>query len=367
MDGAIENSPVVGVVPKKPIKLADVARVAGVSKTTASHALSGKGWVSAHTRQSVQRVAQELGFEADPLARLLSNGRCDKTIGFYTLDLDLSGRTRQLQLIQAELNDRGFSVPIYAYGYRGGHDLENQIELMTSLLAQRPRAIVCNISGVRHEVLQQLQGFVDDGGAAVCYGYSEHAPVQCDQVIYDQQGSYYQAARHLIHLGHRTLGLFNVGQRVPHGSSLEGFSSALQEANVSVKDEWLFPNDGTKRYEEDGALLAERFLALKERPTAMVIANDYAATAFIATVVRAGVRVPENLSVVGHDDDAIAPYAVVPLTTVSSPVENVSERVVEMLHERLTGDYQGVPRHVGIEGTVVVRSSTAPCPNEDRL
>ena len=138
---------------ERKVTLADVARSVGISKTTASHALSGKGWVSAGTRDAVQKAAQELGFEVDPLARLLSNGRSETTVGFFTLDLDLSSRTRQVQIIQAELNDRGYSVPIYAYGYRGRDDVSHQLELMSNLLAQRPRAIVCNTSGVRDEVL----------------------------------------------------------------------------------------------------------------------------------------------------------------------------------------------------------------------
>ncbi|MBW3636636.1 MAG: LacI family transcriptional regulator [Armatimonadetes bacterium] len=344
---------------KKTVTLADVARVAGISKTTASHALSGKGWVSAATRETVVRVASEMGFEVDPLARLLSNGRSEKTIGFFTLDIDLSSRTRQMQIIQAQLNDMGYSVPIYAYGYRGRDALENQLELMNNLLAQRPRAIVCNTSGVRDEVLERLQKFVDEGGVAVCYGYSRSAPVRCDQVIYAEGESHYLAARHLIELGHRDIGLFNVGYRKPAKPFLTEVQRALGEVGAQTREKWLFGNDGTRRYEEDGARLGDEFLALKSRPSAMIVANDYAAVAFMARVTRGGISIPENLSVVGHDDDAIAPFGVVALTTISSSIEAVTVSVIELLNSRLLRDYSGEPRLVTVRGELVVRDSTA--------
>lgn len=343
---------------KKNVTLADVARAVGISKTTASHALSGKGYVSPTTRSAVEKLAQEMGFVADPLAQILSNGRCEKTVGFFTLDLDLSQRTRQLQIIQGELNDRGFSVPIYAYGYRGMDVLENQLGLINGLIAQRPRAIICNLSGVLKPVLERLARFIEDGGVAVCYGYEDFVALPCDQVIYAESESFFIAAQHLTALGHREIGFFCVGQRKPNGAILDGFSRALARVGANVRDEWLFTNDGTRRYEEDGARLGQEFLALKHRPSAMIVANDYAATAFCATVARGGIAIPRDLSVVGHDDDAIAPFGVVPLSTISAPVEKVAQSIVQLLMSRLLADYSGQARHLQIFGEWVGREST---------
>lgn len=353
------NHDTTNATPSKAVTLLDVARAAGVSKTTASHALSGRMPVAARTREEVQRWARELGFEADALAQRLSVGKCEKTVGFYSLDVDLSCRTRQMQIIQGELNDLGYSVPIYAYGYRGRDEAAHQHELMRSLLASRPRAVVCNTSGVRPEVLARLERFIGEGGIVVCYGYDDAAPkLAADYVCYDEGDSFYQAARYLTSLGHRDIGLFSVGQRTPAGATLEGFERALSEAGAQVRSEWLFSNDGTLRYEEQGARLASEFLALRERPTAMIVANDYAAVAFMAEVSRAGVRVPEQLSVIGHDDDAIAPYGVVPLSTVRVPIDEMASRVVEQLQRRIEGAF-GAPQTFGVCGQLVQRDSTS--------
>jgi DNA-binding LacI/PurR family transcriptional regulator len=192
----------------------------------------------------------------------------------------------------------------------------------------------------------------------VCYGYGDAAPIECDQVLFDEEHSTYIAARHLLELGHREIGLFNVGQRRPATETLSGFEKALQEFGAALHDEWLFSNEGILRYEEEGVLLAERFLQLEKRPTAMCVANDYAATAFVSTLVRNGVQVPLDLSVVGDDDDPIAPHGVVPLTTVSRQVEPVAAQVVKMLEERLQGNYAGAPRRVMIRGELIERQST---------
>jgi LacI family transcriptional regulator len=92
----------------------------------------------------------------------------------------------------------------------------------------------------------------------------------------------------------------------------------------------------------------------------MVMANDYAAVAFMATLWQNGVRVPDEVSVVGHNDDSIAPFGVVPLTTMSNPIAEIADHVVEMLQSRLVQDFAGAPRRQIVRGNLIPRRSTAP-------
>jgi DNA-binding LacI/PurR family transcriptional regulator len=126
-----------------------------------------------------------------------------------------------------------------------------------------------------------------------------------------------------------------------------------------VREEWLWANCC---YEEAGARLAEKFLKLKERPTAICIINDVTASTFVTQLHRAGVRVPQDVSVVGYDDTPAARYALVPLTTVSHPVEGIARPIIEMLLSRLDGSYNGAPRCVHVKGELIVRESTAAPP-----
>jgi DNA-binding LacI/PurR family transcriptional regulator len=306
------------IPPRKSATMQDVARRVGVSSMTVSYALSGKRKISDETRELILQAARDLHFEPNLMAKRLRQGGCEKTIGFFSLDVDLSSRTRQMQIIQADLCDRGYSVPLYAHGYRGRDVLANQLELMNTLLAQRPRAVVCNTSGVLAPVLERLQGFVDEGGVAVCYGYSQFAPVDCDQIIYAEAETFGTATRHLLELGHREIGFFNVGQRKPGGDMMRHAHVALEEFGARTREQWLFSNDGTLTYEEHGALLAQSFLSLKERPSAMVMANDYAAVAFMATLFKTACACRARFRWWGHNNDSIAPFGVVPLTTLSN-------------------------------------------------
>lgn len=337
----------------------DVARVVGVSPMTVSYALSGKRKISDETRAAILVAARELNFEPNMMAQRLRKGRCDKTIGFFSLDVDLSSRTRQLQIIQAQLSDLGYSVPVYAYGYRGRNVLENQLELINTVISGRPRAILFNASGVLDPVFERIQNFVDEGGVAVGYAYTNAAPVNCDQVVYAEAETFGTATRHLLELGHREIGFFNVGHRKPGHEMMQEAGRALDEFGLVANPNWLFPNDGTLTYEEDGQLLAQRFLELKERPTAMVMANDYAAVAFMATLAQGGVRVPTDVSVIGHNNDSIAPFGIVPLTTISNPIDAIAARVVELLTNRIAGN-AATPRHFIVRGELIERRSTAP-------
>jgi DNA-binding LacI/PurR family transcriptional regulator len=105
--------------------------------------------------------------------------------------------------------------------------------------------------------------------------------------------------------------------------------------------------------------LADAFLTWPEKPTGLCIINDVSASTFVTTLFRNGLRVPHDVSVVGFDDAPAARYALVPLTTVSYPIETMNLHVVEFTQSRLKG-YDGPPRTEVVQGEIVIRSSTAP-------
>lgn len=105
--------------------------------------------------------------------------------------------------------------------------------------------------------------------------------------------------------------------------------------------------------------MAEAFLAWPEKPTALCIVNDVSASAFVTVLARNGLRVPDDVSVVGFDDAPAARYALVPLTTVSYPLETIGRHVVEFTRSRLKG-YAGPPRKVAVQSELIIRNSSAP-------
>lgn len=347
---AIDNSE------RKPVTLQDVARATGISLATASLAINGKGRVSPETREAVRRAARELGFRADPAARRLATGRQSDTIALFSLFLDLGVFTLKLQRLQAILIENGYTAPMYAYGEMVQDVHPDHVALLENLRRQRPLAIACNINGLGTLAIAEIERYMDEGGYVVCF---DGEPIfDCDTVTFDRADNTYQAAQHLIELGHRDIGFFNAHQR----RRLSGFTRALQDGGIEVREEWLFGGSHRQSvYEESGALLAEQFLRLRHRPTGICIVNDPAAVAFIAQVQQHGVRVPEDVSVVGHDGLSIGKWAsAVPLTTVSQPIDLIAQSVANLLLDRLRHNYEGPARQIVVRGELIRRKSTAP-------
>jgi DNA-binding LacI/PurR family transcriptional regulator len=232
---------------------------------------------------------------------------------------------------------------------------------MRDIRMQRPRAVVCATAGVCPEALAELRQFQEEGGLAACICYGSPAPIECDQVILDEEDNTYQSAQHLLSLGHRRLGFYKVGPARHEGPRAVGFRRALTEFRAEYNPAWHFYGGAIADQEESGAMIAQQWAALPadHRPTGMCIVNDQTAQGFIVGVQLLGLRVPEDVSVVGHDDQPSARFGRIPLTTVSHPVAELVNLFVSSLRERL-GGYAGPPRQAVVKGKLIVRDSTMP-------
>ena len=352
---------------KKAVTLQDVARRAGTAKSTASMALNGKGWVSAETRELVLRVAKEMNFEIDPSAKRLSLGRDYGTVVLLSRHLDMGVGSEKVQAIQCLLNARGYNAPIQGYGTALGLQTSSQaqVKLIRTLCRERPQAIICNTSEsqMQAEARRYLQTYREEGGTLLYYDW----PLQldCDGVIFDREDNTYQAARHLLELGHRKLGIFDAASDQGEGPRLRGFCRALHEYSLQLEPRYLYAFGSYSDCEGGGKYLAEQFLKLPkaERPTAMCIVNDLTALVFVTVLREHGLEVPRDVSVVGHDNLMVAKYGAVPLTTVSQPVETIAAHVVDLVVQRLDtppSEAKFTPRQIVVKGELVLRQSTAP-------
>lgn len=340
---------------RKPPTLLDVARVSGLSKSTVSAALNGQSRHSEATRQTVLKVAQELGYEANYHAQGLRKQSND-LIGFFSPDMDLGISTLKMHRIWGLLDARGYTVPVLAYGNRLGGQVIEQEKLLAELRRQKPRAMICNTSNLQSEAAQaELRRYLEEGGQAVCYDWP--LEVETDRVIFDREHNTYLATRHLLEKGHRKIGACLPWHKYSSGPRAQGFKKALAEFEAETREEWILKPDFKFQFELEGADLAAKFLSLRERPTAMCVVNDYVASAFATCLARAGVQVPRDLSIVSHDNSPIAEIGPTPLTSISHPIEEIAETVVEMLDSRLTGRYDGPARCEIIRGQLFDRGS----------
>lgn len=344
------------VAKTRPVKLNDVALAAGVTNMTVSRALKGTGRMSAETRERVQEIARQMGYAPNPHAQRLSSGQSENVIGLFCRNLDFGVATAQVNSIRQRLGDQGWEVPIYACSY-GKSEKISQVSLMKQLCRMSPRAIVCSVGSLYDEPLAELQSYIDHGGFAVYY--DQPVQVNCDSVIFDRVENTKLAMRHLVELGHRDIGFYCPLQHISHDARysaprLQAYFEVMQENGLTICDEWVMQGGQT---EVDGELLAQRFLHLKNRPTAMCIINDRVSMAFLAALRESGIVVPDDLSVVSHDNTTLSAYGVVPLTTVSNPVEDVVDHVINLLRSRIDGSYQGPSRRRSACGELFIRRS----------
>ena len=357
---------------RKPPTINDVAVALGMHKSTVSLALSGKGTISSETRRRVLSVAHELGYEPNAHAQRLAQGQTGSTVCIFSGVLDVGLATEKILLLQQALTVRGLETPLYTGYTPSGGAGEAQAAQVKQLCRLRPRALVCAALRVHPLVLRELEIFQRGGGLVITY--DTPVPLACDQVIFDREHNAYQAARHLLEQGHRRIGLGmsqvsdvtpglnssagqeNLSDPQPH--RLRGFRRALAEYGLNLRDDWFFR---TTTYEKGGAEMAQQFLQLQERPTALAIVNDYVAMAFMVEVMRAGVRIPHELSVIGHDDQPIAAYCPVPLTTMTQPVERIVQAVADFVIDRTTGEAgaMAAPRKTLLTGELIQRDSIA--------
>lgn len=328
--------------------IADVAARAGVSKATASRALSGGGYVSADTRERVRTAARELHYVAHSSATSLATGR-SLSVGVIMPALDRWFFAELLAGIQDGLLDAGQDLVLY--GLQEGS--VQRARLFADVLPRRRLDGIIAV-GIQPST-DELSRLVRVGSPLVSIGaYREDN----SSVSIDDEAAARIATEHLIDLGHRDIAF--LGGRADAAAHaygdeqrLRGYRAAMSAAAPHAEIRHA-PGDSTTPggYEAGVRMLGDR----QNRPTAFVAVCDEAAIGGIIAARRLGLSVPAELSVVGIDDHTHA--EMFSLTTVRQHPRQQGRRAVELLRRRM--DAPDAPaEHLAVASELVVRSSTA--------
>lgn len=327
--------------------IVDVARVAGVSVSTVSRVINDKGDVSARAREAVRGALTTTAYTVSPIARSLVGART-RLLGLYGRHLTEDYASALIRGVLEATEAAGYGVLLFA----AVADDENPAgpllgTLPDGLLVVSPTVAAHPDPRPRHRgrpVVFLEQRGDDDNAAGVTATNREGEAA---------------ATRHLVALGHRRIG-FVAGPPSLSSSRerLDGFRSALAEAELAAATD-LVVTGGNDR---DGGLAAGRaLLGRPDRPTAILANNDLAAIGVLRAAREAGLRVPEELSVVGFDDLPSAAHAHPPLTTVRQPLAEMGRRATEMLIAWVEGAAPD-PRRVVLPTRLVVRETSAAPP-----
>jgi LacI family transcriptional regulator len=336
--------------PKRPgaVTLSSVAQRAGVSPITASRALHHSDLVAKATRDRVLAAATELAYAPNLLARGLVHNRT-ATVGVVVLELANPFFAPMLSAIQAIAAKRGFLVVVG----ESGRDEDEERRYVEHLQQLRIGGII--VSPVTSR-LDHLAGARARGTPVVVMArrwedgdYAAADDVKGGQLV----------AQHLLERSHRRIGLVRLGDpdHTPVQARVLGFQQVLAAAGVEVREAWDLQVPGALiRHGEEAV---DQLLALSERPSALFVTSDRKAIGVVHRLLERGIRVPEDIAVVGYDDIPYAACAQVPLTTVAIPTRRLGEMSAELLFCRLDGTGPSDHRQTLLTPELVVRAS---CP-----
>jgi LacI family transcriptional regulator len=328
----------------RPPTLADVAREAGTSPSTASRALSGRGYVSPPVRERLLAVADELGYIPNASARTLKQKR-SRVVGVVVSDLGNQFYALVAAGIAQALRDADYQMLLLG---DNSEDVE-ETEAARTFLAMRAAGVIMTPVG------SEAAGLLASLGVAVVEIDRRLARVPCDAVVIDNERASREATAHLLELGHRRVGLLvTETDWTSDAGRLHGYRVAHAEAGVAVEESLIVrvPFGAPDAAERIAGLLAQG-------PTAIFAANNLLTEQTWHLLRRRGLRLPNDLSLVAFDDVPWMEMVEPGITAVAQPVFELGREAAELLLQRLADPARERTVKV-LEPVLVVRGSTAP-------
>ncbi|SEC96696.1 DNA-binding transcriptional regulator, LacI/PurR family [Streptomyces melanosporofaciens] len=328
--------------PKRPT-MSDVAARVGVSQALVSLVFRNQPGASADTRRRVFQAAEELGYRPDTAAQLLRRTRSRQLGVLFTM---------------RQPHDVGIVEALYPAARKHGYTLvlnamvetRDERQAMDELLGLRCEAIITiGTTFERHHPAAHV------GGPSIVEINPRTRAAGTDVVRTAERNGIRQAVDHLVAQGHRAIAHIDGGAMPAAEERRRGYRAAMRRHGLADHIQ-IHPGDYT---EESGARAARDLLARAELPTAVIAGNDRCAHGLLGMFLRAGVHVPEDVSIVGYDDSQLARLSFIDLTSVRQDAAEAAEVAVRAAVERLD-EGRTADRDIVLNPTLVVRGSTGP-------
>jgi LacI family transcriptional regulator len=327
------------------VSIKDIALRAGVSPATVSRVVNGKNYVKRDKRERILKVIEETGFVPNKAARDMVMDR-SYTVGIVIPETFNMFQRQLLSLIERRLETFGYHTMFFFLKFNGG----GESELVARLKGEKLDGLI-----MIHEVLDD--NFYD-------YTLSHKIPVVAttfkregaSSVHVEEEDAAIAAVNHLISLGHRKIDMIT-GAGFSFGKERAlGYYKALDAAGIEKDESRLI---ATIDYRAEFGLYAMRELLLRSRDfSAVFAATDELAMGAIRALNDAGLKVPQDVSVVGFDNIEIAGYYVPRLTTIAQPLDAMAEQTALLLHRKISGEQNELVDRI-LPHQLIIRESTA--------
>lgn len=327
----------------------EVAKKAGVSKATVSRVLSGKGYVSEATRDLVYQAIEETGYRPNLLARNLASNT-SQCIGLVVTNTLYNGSYFSEILSQAakKLEDNGRQLILMD----GKHSAQEEREAIQFLLDLQCDAIIIY---PRFLTTDAMDDIIEQHRQPIMVVNRKLRKHHSHCICCDHKGASFNATKYLLAQGHRDIAFLTGSLESPTAiERLSGYKEALNSFNVAVRDTLIVPGKWTPA---SGFSAVESLLNNEIAFSAVLASNDEMAVGAIKKLSDAGIRVPDDVSVIGFDNIPTAPYMTPALTSVKDPVSEMMGEVINRLISMLDGGYLSKDNLFTAE--LIVRDSVA--------
>lgn len=341
---------------KNNVTMHDIAKKARTSIATVSRVINGNQSVSKPLERRVRKAMKDLHYHPSSLARSLKMSQT-MLVGILVPLLEHPGYGRMAMGVEKEL---------FEHGYRGlicnsEEDEDRENAYIEMLLRQRVDGIIVNTSARNPEYLAELQ---KNDIPIVLFDRTIQG-IDCHQVFCDNSLGGYTGIQHLAELGHKRIGviaapIYSDEYPEPIARRLQGVRDAMKVYG-SDNDPELVQTGATQLFDM-GYKAGKTLLELDNPPTAIFSLTDVTAVGVVHAAAEKGVRIPEDLSIVGYDDLPIASYTVPPMTTIAQPLVKMGQVAAQVLIQSIN-DPESAPERAVLPTKLVVRESTAP-PNK---
>ena len=306
------------------VTIKDIAKVANVSYATVSRALNNSHEISDKTKKRIKEIADEMGYMPNEIAKGLVT-KSSSTIGLIIPDITNPFFSELAQGFEECANKYGFQV----FLCNSNWDMEREMRYLSTLYGKRVDGMVITPATNKLDHLSE-NSFKNMPMVIAAYKPSY---TDCNYVVIDDFKSAVIATEYLVKLGHKKIAF--IGGREESNTNIErirGYRETLK--NHEIQYEVSYVKNGSYK-QDSGYELTKDLLLKNETPTAILAGNDIIALGVIQAIEEFGLKVPENISVIGFDDISYASLDKIQLTTVLQPKYKIGEMCFEILYQKI--------------------------------
>lgn len=326
----------------------DVAKMAGVSTTTVSHVINKTRFVAKETEEAVMQAIKSLKYSPSAVARSLKVNTT-KSIGMIVTTSESPYFAEIIHAVEDHCYRQGYSL-FLCNTQNDPEKIKNHVEMLAK---KRVDGLLVMCSEYTQHSLDVLSGFSSVPMVVMDWGPN----VDTDIIEDNSFTGGYIATKHLIDCGHKAIGLI-AGEldKTTAKTRYEGFVKAMNEANLPIYENWIMEGFFEP---EDGYECMNKILSQNSLPTAVFCCNDVMALGAISAITEKGLRVPDDISIIGYDNIHSSRFYAPPLTTIHQSKSRLGAQAVNLLFERIANkDNENHEKHrIAIHPELVLRKS----------